>query len=108
MRACRLSSVLRDFSRSYNIRKDEKDVVHYTFSVPCDERGTTVVWAMHDNRRKALKDADDLLRYTDSALTAKTKEMNRQLNEEVPYFRCSEEKFVEILLPLVNLPNVLY
>ena len=89
-------SASRDFSRSYNIRKDEKDVVHYTFSVPCDERGTTVVWAMHDNRRKALKDADDLLRYTDSALTAKTKEMNRQLNEEVPYFRCSEEKFVEI------------
>lgn len=89
-------SASRDFSRSYKIRKDEKDVVHYTFSVPCDERGTTVVWAMHDHRRKALKDADDLLRYTDSALTAKTKEMNRLLNEEVPYFRCSEEKFVEI------------
>ena len=81
---------------------------HYTFSVPCDERGTTVVWAMHDHRRKALKGADDLLRYTDSALTAKTKEMNRLLNEEVPYFRCSEEKFVGIPVPLIDLSYVLY
>ncbi len=89
-------SASRDFSRTLKTRKDEKDVIHYTFSVPCDDRGTTVVWAMHDNRRDALRDASDLLRYTESALTAKTQEMNRQLNEEVPYFRCSEEKFVEI------------
>jgi hypothetical protein len=51
---------------------------------------------MHDDRQVALKDASLLLKYTDSALAAKTKEMNRQLNEEVPYFRCSDNKFTEI------------
>ena len=94
-----MSTVLmasRDFGREFTTRTDDKDVQHYTFSVPCDSQGTTVVWAMHDDRETALKDASLLIQYTDSALAAKTKEMNRQLNEEVPYFRCSDKKFVDI------------
>ena len=89
-------SASRDFGRAFTTRKDADDVQHYTFSVPCDSQGTIVVWAMHDDRQTALKDASLLLKYTDSALAAKTKEMNRQLNEEVPYFRCSDQKFVDI------------
>lgn len=89
-------SASRSFAKSHTIRRDDRNVVQYTLSVPCDDQGTTVVWAMNDSRRQALKDASDLLRHTESALLAKTREMNRQLNEEVPYFRCSEAKFVDI------------
>ena len=89
-------STSANFDRSLKIHADEKGVQHYSFTVPCDRSGTTVVWAMHDDRQVALKDASLLLKYTDSALAAKTKEMNRQLNEEVPYFRCSDNKFTEI------------
>lgn len=94
-----MSTVLmasRDFSKEFTTSKDAKNVQHYTFRVPCDSNGTTVVWAMHDEREVALKDAGNLMKYKDSALEAKTKEMNRQLNEEVPYFRCSDKKFVDI------------
>ena len=89
-------SASRSFAKSHTIRRDDRNVVQYTLSVPCDDQGTTVVWAMNDSRRQALMDASDLLRHTESALLAKTREMNRQLNEEVPYFRCSEAKFVDI------------
>ena len=61
---------------------------------------------MHDDRQVALKDASLLLKYTDSALAAKTKEMNRQLNEEVPYFRCSDNKFTEIYYYLFDLTYI--
>lgn len=94
-----MSTVLmasRDFSRELTINEDDKGVQHYRFRVPCDRSGTTVVWAMHDDRQQALSDASNLLQYQDSALAAKTKDMNQLLNDEVPYFRCSDKKFVDI------------
>lgn len=106
-----MSTVLgasRDFSRTIETHRDEKGVQHYSFSVECDRSGTTVVWAMHDDRQTALKDADNLLKYTDSALASKTQEMNRQLNEEVPYFRCSERKFVNIYYYLWSIYMMYY
>ena len=36
-------------------------------------------------------------------MTAKTREMNRQLNEEVPWFRCSDRKFEDIYYYLWSL-----
>jgi hypothetical protein len=101
-------SASRSFAKSHTIRRDDRNVVQYTLSVPCDDQGTTVVWAMNDSRRQALKDASDLLRHTESALLAKTREMNRQLNEEVPYFRCSEAKFVDIYYYLWSIYMMYY
>lgn len=89
-------SASRDFSKTLTMDRDEKGVQHYTFSVPCDSEGTVVSWAMHDEEASAIQSATDIIRNHQSMLSAKTAEMNRQLNEEVPWFRCPDEKIVDI------------
>ena len=43
-----------------------------------------------------------------TAMLAKTREVNRQLNEEIPWFRCSDEKFVDIYYYLWSLYLMYY
>ena len=76
--------------------EDKDGVQHYTFSVPCDQNGLVVSWAMDDDRDSALAAAREVIRSHRSALAAKTSEMNRLLNEEIPWFRCPDPRFVDI------------
>ncbi len=89
-------SASRDFAESVTIWADEKGIQHYRFSVPCGPDGTTVSWAMHDDAAVAERAARDIAENDRPLLAAKTAEMNRLLNEEIPYFRCPDEKFVDI------------
>jgi hypothetical protein len=89
-------SASHDFADSITTRVDEKGIQHYRFSVPCGPKGTTVSWAMHDDAGAAEKAARDIIGNDRRWLAAKTAEMNRLLNEEIPYFRCPDEKFVDI------------
>lgn len=93
----------RQFAESLVTKKDEEGVQHYTFSVPCDTEGTIVSWAMHDDEAPALQAATEIIKNHRSLLSAKTDEMNRQLNEEIPYFRCPDDKFVDIYYYLWSL-----
>ena len=77
-------------------REDEREVWEYSFEVPCDAKGVTVSWAMDDEEKVALKKSEEILKNDDEWLSAKAAEMNRLLNEEVPWFRCPDEKFVDI------------
>lgn len=88
-------SASRGFADSLAM-EDKDGVQHYSFTVPCDEKGTVVSWAMNDDRDSALTASQELLRNHGSALSAKTGEMNRLLNEEIPWFRCPDPKFVDI------------
>lgn len=101
-------SASRDFATSVTTEEDEKGVQHYTFSVPCDSEATIVSWAMHDDPQLALKSAREVIQNYDALLSAKTAEMNRQLNEEIPWFRCSDEKFVDIYYYLWSLYLMYY
>lgn len=85
------------------LKADDKDVQHYSFSVPCDSEGTAVVWAMHDDSETAIAAAQAALTDPQVLLKAKTAEMNRQLNDEIPYFRCPDKKFVDIYYYLWSL-----
>lgn len=89
-------SASRAFVNPPTTRKDERGVQHYSFSVPCDSKGTTVSWAMHDKAESALQAARDILKHDRAWLKAKTASVNRQLNEEIPWFRCPEPKIVDI------------
>ena len=89
-------SASRNLSDSVVIEADERGVQHYKFTVPCDSKGTTVSWAMQDDPKVAIKSARDIIANDKNWLAAKTSEMNRQLNEEIPWFRCPDEKFVDI------------
>lgn len=98
----------RDFVEPVSIRKDERGVHHYTFSVPCDREGTTVSWAMHDDPDSAIRSARDIIRNDTAWLSAKTAELNRQLNEEIPWFRCPDKKLVDIYYYLWSLYLMYY
>ncbi len=102
-----MSTVLtasRDFSSSHRFTKGKQGQCEYEFDVPCDRDGVVLVWAMHDEYELALRNAQSVLgvsttnsiRDARDMMLAKTREMNRQLNEEIPWFRCSEQKFEDI------------
>lgn len=93
----------RDFAKTLTTKKDKNGIQRYSFSVPCDNKGTVVSWAMHDDEAPAIGAATAIIRTHRPALSAKTSEMNRQLNEEAPYFRCPDDKFVDIYYYLWSL-----
>ena len=89
-------SASRAISESVTTEQDDRGVQLYSFQIPCDGDATTVSWAMADEPEAALKSAREILENSKPWLAAKTAEMNRQLNEEIPYLRCPDEKFVDI------------
>jgi len=89
-------SASRPFAASFETRRDDKGVQHYSFEVPCGPEGTTVSWAMDNEEAVALRSARDIIKNDKAWLAAKTTEMNRQLNEEIPWFRCPDARMVDI------------
>ncbi len=101
-------SASRDIVESMITKQDQKGVQHYSFSVPCNSKGTTVSWAMHDDPQIAVESAKEVVRNHELHLAAKTAEMNRQLNDEIPWFRCPDGKFVDIYYYLWSLYLMYY
>lgn len=101
-------SASRSFSKTYVSHRDDRAVQHYEFTVPCDEDSTVVSWAMHDKANVAVKSAKDILRHHEEWLSEKTLAMNRLLNEQVPWFRCPDEKFVDVYYYLWSLYLMYY
>lgn len=89
-------SCSKDFSNSIVFSEGDRGQIRYSFQIPCDEGGMTISWAMHDDQELALRAAREIIENDQEMLEAKTAEMNRQLNEEIPQFRCSDQKFEEI------------
>lgn len=98
----------RDISQTVTFRKDKRGVQQYSFTVPCDRDGVVVSWAMNDHRATALAATHDVIRNYKSTLAAKTAEVNRQLNDEIPWFRCSDKRFVDIYYYLWSLYLMYY
>ena len=106
-----MSTVLaasRDFSQSHRFKHGKHDEWQYEFDVPCDTEGVALVWAMHDDAERALENAAVVLGDPQEMMLAKTQEMNRQLNEEVPWFRCSDRKHEDIYYYLWSLYLMYY
>ena len=106
-----MSTVLaasRDFARNHQFKKGEHGEWKYEFDVPCDSEGVVLVWAMQDDRRQAIQDAMAVLSEPQEMMLAKTRQMNRQLNEEIPWFRCSDRKFEDIYYYLWSLYLMYY
>lgn len=128
-----MSTVLaasRDFAVNHRLRRGAHGEWQYEFDVPCDSKGVALVWAMHDDGRQAIRHAMEILgsdsrkdfrsstapeapdefpyRRASEMMFAKTREMNRQLNEEIPWFRCSDRKFEDIYYYLWSLYLMYY
>ncbi|MDF1850790.1 MAG: hypothetical protein P1U85_08155 [Verrucomicrobiales bacterium] len=89
-------SASKEIERSLQISQDGRGVQHYTFTIPCDKNGVVVSWTMSDEEESALRISQDTIENHRPYLAAKTQKMNRLLNEEVPWFRCPDKKFVDI------------
>ena len=89
-------SCSRSFEKTLTTRRDNKGIQHYSFSVPCDKSGTVVSWAMNDDPIKASQDSREISHRHSGWLKAKTLLINQQLNDEIPWFRCPDKKFVDI------------
>ncbi|MBL6705101.1 MAG: hypothetical protein ISQ06_03250, partial [Planctomycetaceae bacterium] len=128
-----MSTVLtasRDFERNHLFTKGDHGEWRYEFDVPCDSTGVVLVWAMHDDGHQAIQNAMAVLgsesrqdyrpstetetldelryRHARDMMLAKTREINRQLNEEIPWFRCSDRKFEDIYYYLWSLYLMYY
>lgn len=106
-----MSTVLtasKDIAGSHRFTRGENGEQRYEFDVPCDNEGVALVWTMHDDADRAFRNATEVVSDPLDALVAKTREMNRQLNEEVPYFRCSDKKFEDIYYYLWSLYLMYY
>lgn len=117
-----MSTVLaasRDFAKNHRFTKGDHGEIQYEFDVPCDDKGTVLAWAMHDDGPTAIENARTLIGGAGSdaardvfaardALEAKKRDMNRQLNKQIPYFRCSDPKFVDIYYYLWSLYLMYY
>jgi hypothetical protein len=101
-------SASREMAGAVETTQDERGVQRYTFSIPCDSEGTTVSWAMHDDPEVAIQSARKIIQYSQLWLSAKTTEMNQQLNDEIPWFRCPDKKFVDIYYYLWSLYLMYY
>lgn len=101
-------SASRDISATLSTEEDDQGVQHYSFTIPCDRKGTTVSWAMHDNPETAIQSARQIIQNDKTWLSEKTTEMNRQLNDEIPWFRCPDQKFVDIYYYLWSLYLMYY
>jgi hypothetical protein len=85
-----------DFSESCKMRKDDKGVCYYRFTLDCDRRNPAVLtYALGDDYTETVSRSKKVLAGADKALDAKTTFMNDLLNEQIPYFRCSDENVVK-------------
>jgi len=104
-----MSTVLaasESIAESHRFKRGDDGEMRYEFELPCNSEGVAVVWAMNDDAQKAKKDAMAILGSSKaiaesrvavrSAMIAKTREINRQLGKEIPWFRCSDKKFEDI------------
>ena len=106
-----MSTVLtasENFAADHQFTRGEQGEMKYVFDVPCDAQGVTLVWAMHDNHDEAVRRAVAARRQSRGMMLAKTREMNRELSEEIPWFRCSDPKFEEIYYYLWSLYLMYY
>ena len=106
-----MSTVLtasRGFADQYELTRGPKGQWKYQFSVPCDENGLTVAWAMNDDKEVAIETACAAVQNSSLLLSQKTTEVNRLLNEEIPWFRCSDQQFEDIYYYLWSLYLLYY
>ena len=101
-------SASRDVTSTTVFEQDKKGIQHYTFMIPCDSEGTIVSWAMHDDAKSAIQSGREIIINHKASQSAKTAELNRLLNDEIPYFRCPDEKFVDIYYYLWSLYLMYY
>ena len=83
-------------------------VCGYTYTLELDSEPTTLAWTMRDSLPEATSAVEDLLEDPTSQMATKTQKLNDQLNNIVPYFRCSDRDVVKVYYYLWSLHLLYY
>ena len=106
-----MSTVLaasENIATQHRFNRGEHGEMQYEFEVPCSSQPLVLVWAMHDDGHRALQNAMAILRKPRESMIARTQQVNRELNTEIPWFRCSDKKFEDIYYYLWSLYLMYY
>ncbi|MGC6441096.1 MAG: hypothetical protein ACON4H_00435 [Rubripirellula sp.] len=127
-----MSTVLKvsqNISSTCRFSTGEKGQQIYEFVVNCDEEGVAIVWAMNDQYDVAITAANEIggqvtlpstgrnsgAPYTfgvasnvRESMFEKTSAVNLELNQQIPWFRCSEQKHEAIYYYLWSLYLMYY
>ena len=79
----------------YNISYDKNKVPNFNFTIDCDSSGSAIFYSIGDSYDKIISNVNLVRNDVEKALEIKTKYMNDLLNEQIPYFRCSDQAVVE-------------
>ena len=79
----------------YTIQRDEEERQVYTFTLDCGPQNEAVLaYAMGDDYAETVQRTRDVTKAAPSAMVAKSKQFNDLLNQQIPYFRCSDDQVV--------------
>lgn len=83
------------------------NIVNYSFEVDCDTDGLTLSWLIGDDYNATLSSVKHVVADAQTKMQEKTDKMNAIFNDEVPYFRCSDDDIVKVYYYL-NAVNLMY
>jgi len=75
----------------------------YKFRLDIDSQGTALSWTMHDDYTTAIETIQDILFQPAFHMAKKTDHLNDLLNYNIPYFRCSDNRIIQIYYYLWSL-----
>lgn len=84
-----------------------ENIVNYSFEVDCDSDGVVVSWLIDDDANKAKEAVKSVVDDAVTKMEEKTARMNSIFNDEVPYFRCSDDDIVKVYY-FLNAINLMY
>ena len=81
---------------AHTIAKDKEGRQVYTFRIPCSPgKDVVLAYAMGDDYARTVARVGGLLADPRAAMEAKTAHVNDLLNEQIPFFRCSDANAVK-------------
>ena len=88
-------SSTKSIQSSYNTSYDKNKVPTYDFTIDCDSSGAAIFYSLGDNYEEVISNIKKVRSNVEKELEMKTSHMNKLLNEQIPYFRCSDQAVVE-------------
>jgi hypothetical protein len=88
--------------KDYTENEKENGIWEYKFQLVVDINSTTLSWTQKDDYIIAINNIQEILSDSRLHLDAKTEKMNNMLNDEIPYFRCSDEDIVKVILHVLK------
>lgn len=83
------------FEHTLQIHREESGQQKYSFWLECGDKPLVLAYAAGNERDDVTARVRRTIQFAQREMDAKTSQMNRLLNEQIPYFRCSDKSVVD-------------